>query len=71
MKSLIVLSALSLSLSLFAVTRTEYDQKDEKVCYEEARKIGCVKGDAAADVACTKSKKAILSKKCTEVLSAQ
>lgn len=68
MKSIILISALSVSLTAFTATRTEFDQNDEKVCYEEAKKLGCVKGDEAADVACARAKKSKLSTKCSEVL---
>ncbi|MES2527875.1 MAG: hypothetical protein V4598_12355 [Bdellovibrionota bacterium] len=72
MKFLTLVTMLSLSLSTFAASkRTEFDQNDEKVCYEESRKMGCVKGNEAADVACTKANKTKLSKKCAEVLGAQ
>ncbi len=71
MKFFILLSALSLSLTSIAETRVEYDQNDEKMCYEEARRVGCVKGTAAADVVCTRAKKAKLSRKCAEVLGAK
>lgn len=72
MKFLTLVTMLSLSLSSFAASkRTEFDQNDEKVCYEEARKLGCVNGNEAADVACTKANKAKLPQKCTEVLGIQ
>lgn len=71
MKVLLLLSVMSLSLDAISAKRTEFDHNDEKVCYEEARKMGCVKGNAAADVACTKANKAKMPKKCTEVLGAQ
>lgn len=71
MKFLMMVTALSLSLSSFAGKRTEFDQNDEKVCYEEARKVGCVKGNETANIACTKANKAKLPKKCSEVLGAQ
>ena len=71
MKYITVVTMLSLSLSSFAGKRSEFDQNDEKVCYEHARKMGCVNGNESADVACTRANKAKLPKKCTELLGAQ
>ncbi len=71
MKFLTLITLLSVSLSSFAQKRSEFDQNDEKVCYEEARKMGCVKGNEAADAACAKANKSKLPKKCTEVLGIQ
>lgn len=71
MKVLLLLSVMSLSLDAISAKRTEFDHNDEKVCYEEARKMGCVKGNESADVACARANKAKLPKKCAEVLGAQ
>ncbi len=71
MKIMTMMTLLALSFSSFAQKRTEYDQNDEKVCYEEARKMGCVKGNNSADAACTKANKSKLPKKCSEVLGIQ
>ena len=71
MKHLILLTVMTFSLDAISAKRTEFDHNDEKVCYEEARKVGCVKGNEAAYVACAKTNKSKLPKKCTEVLGAQ
>lgn len=63
--------ALSLSLSAFAQKRVEFDENQEKVCYEEARKVGCVKGSAPADRTCAKTRKIKLPVKCHQVLGIQ
>lgn len=69
MKYLSFIALMSLSLSAVAVKRVEFDENQEKVCYEEARKIGCVKPNgAAADQTCTKNNKTKLPSKCYQVL---
>ncbi len=61
----------SLPISAFAQKKAEFDENQEKVCYEEARKVGCVKGNEAADIACSKSNKAKLPTKCHQILGIQ
>ncbi len=60
------------SLSAFAVKKVEFDESQEKVCYEEARKMGCVKSSGgAADHACSQANKAKLPSKCYQILGVQ
>lgn len=69
MKIFTFIGILSLSFYALAEKRVEFDENQEKVCYEEARKAGCVKSaGAAASQACTKTKKAKLPSKCYQVL---
>ncbi len=67
MKFLTLVTAMSLSLSVFAQKKVEFDENQEKVCYEQAKKAGCVKGSAAADPACAKAKKAKLTTNCRQI----
>ncbi len=71
MKFLSLTLALTLTASAFAQKKVEFDETQEKVCHEEARKVGCVKGDSAADIACTKANKAKLPAKCHQLLGIQ
>lgn len=63
--------ALSLSLSAFAQKKVEFDENQEKSCYSEAKKYGCVKSNGAADTACTKTNKTKISMKCHQILGIQ
>lgn len=67
MKFLTLVTVMSLSLSAFAQKKVEFDENQEKVCHEQAKKLGCVKGSAAADQACTKSKKAKFTTNCRQI----
>lgn len=72
MKYLSFVALMSLSLSSFAEKRVEFDEKQEKVCHEEARRSGCVKSaDAAADRACSQANKRKLPMKCHQILGVQ
>lgn len=71
MKYLSLALALSLSATAFAQKTVEFDEAQEKVCHEEARKAGCVKGNEAAGVACLKTNKSKLPQKCHQILGIQ
>jgi hypothetical protein len=69
MKYLSFVAMMTLSMSAFAENRTEFDEAQEKICHEEARKVGCVKSaGAAADKACSKANKSKLPSKCFQIL---
>ena len=67
MKFLTLVTAMSLSFGAFAQKKVEFDENQEKVCHEQAKKLGCVKGSAAADQACTKSNKSKLTTNCRQI----
>lgn len=72
MKYFSFVAMMALSLTAFAEKRVEFDENQEKVCYGEARKVGCVKSSgAAADKACTQNNKAKLPSKCYSILGIQ
>lgn len=67
MKSLIIVFAMSLSLDSIAQKRIEFDERQEKDCYEQAKKLGCVKGADAQDPVCTRAKKNKLTRECRQI----
>jgi len=67
MKFFTIAALMSLSLQVFAEKRVEFDEKQEKICHEQAKKAGCVKGTAAPDRACTKAKKSKLTTSCHQI----
>ncbi len=68
MKFIILMTVLSLSQVSFANTKIEFDEAAEKVCYEEAKKAGCVKGDNSANSSCVKARKSRVPTKCHQIL---
>lgn len=67
MKFLILVSVMWLSLDASAQKRVEFDESQEKSCYEQAKKAGCVKGSSAADPVCTKANKTKLTTNCRQI----
>lgn len=67
MKSFIIVVVMSLSLEAFAQKKVELDEVQEKVCYEQAKKVGCVKGNETADPTCTKSNKSKFTTNCRQI----
>ena len=67
MKFLTLVTALTLSTGAFAQKKVEFDENQERVCYQQAKKAGCVKGDAATDTACAKAKKSKLTINCRQI----
>lgn len=68
MKSLLLVTVMSLSLEAIAQRRIEFDERQEKICYEQAKKAGCVKGGEEHDPACTEANKTKLTRECRQIL---
>lgn len=67
MKFLTIVAIMTLSTGAFAQKKVEFDENQERVCHDQAKKAGCVKGSAAADPACTKANKSKLTTTCRQI----
>jgi hypothetical protein len=67
MKNVILLGILAFSVNSFSQPVKEYDENQEKQCYQELKALGCVKSDGNQDDRCAEAKKSRLSKLCASM----